>query len=99
MGIMFASYPTENPGDVMMMLNFVRLPLLFVSGVFIPIEAMPDWSRVIAFASPLTYSNDLIRYGLGGSSYIGLMVDTALLISFGALFLAAGMKFHDRFRQ
>jgi hypothetical protein len=54
---------------------------------------------VIAFASPLTYSNDLIRYGLGGSSYIGLMVDTALLISFGALFLAAGMKFHDRFRQ
>jgi len=99
MGIMFASYPTENPGDVMMMLNFIRLPLLFVSGVFIPIEAMPDWSRVVAFVSPLTYSNDLIRYGLEGSSYSSLMVDTALLVFSGALFLAVGMKLHERFRK
>ena len=99
MGIMFASYPTENPGDVMMMLNFVRLPLLFVSGVFIPLEAMPDWSRFIAVVSPLTYSNDLVRYGLEGASYFGLVVDTTLLLLFTASFLLAGMKLHERYKE
>lgn len=34
---LFAAYPTENVGEVMSILNTVRLLLIFVSGVFIPI--------------------------------------------------------------
>lgn len=49
LGIMFAMFPTENPGDIMMMLNFIRLPLVFISGIFIPIETLPSWGRVISF--------------------------------------------------
>ncbi|MDH7594152.1 MAG: ABC transporter permease [Methanomicrobiales archaeon] len=36
MGTVFAAYPTENVGEVMPLQNLVRLPLLFISGVFIP---------------------------------------------------------------
>ena len=41
LGTLFAAYPTENVGEVMSMLNLVRLPLIFISGVFIPLAAMP----------------------------------------------------------
>jgi len=99
MGIMFASYPTENPGDVMMMLNFIRLPLLFISGVFIPLGAMPDWGRVLAIVSPLTYSNDLIRHGLEGASCYSTAVDSTILVFSAALFLAVGMRLHGRYRE
>ncbi|MGC8937056.1 MAG: ABC transporter permease, partial [Candidatus Methanomethylicaceae archaeon] len=66
MGIMFASFPTENPGDVMLLLNFVRLPLIFISGIFIPIESLPEWGQIVAIFSPLSYANDLIRHSLEG---------------------------------
>ena len=34
LGTLFAAYPTENGDEVMSMLNTVRLPLIFISGVF-----------------------------------------------------------------
>jgi len=99
MGIMFASFPTENPGDVMMMLNFVRLPLIFISGVFIPIAQMPFWGQVVALFSPLTYSQDLIRYGLEGHAFYGSTMDTVLLLFFTIVFLALGTKLHKKYRE
>jgi ABC-2 type transport system permease protein len=33
LGTLFAAYPTENVGEVMSLLNLVRLPLIFISGV------------------------------------------------------------------
>jgi len=53
LGTLFAAYPTENVGEVMSMLNTVRLPLIFISGVFIPISAMPNIGQEIALISPL----------------------------------------------
>lgn len=50
MGIMFAAMPTDNPGDVMMVLNFVRLPLLFISGIFVPIDAICGIGPVAALS-------------------------------------------------
>ncbi|VVB93111.1 ABC-2 type transporter [uncultured archaeon] len=45
----------------MSMLNTVRLPLIFISGVFIPISTMPI-GQEIAPISPLTYGNDILEY-------------------------------------
>jgi ABC-2 type transport system permease protein len=54
MGTLFASIPSENPGEVIMPLNLVRIPLMFVSGMFIPIEALPPVGAYAALVSPLT---------------------------------------------
>ena len=99
LGIMFASYPTENPGDVMLMLNFLRLPLIFISGVFLPIGQMPLWGQAIALLSPLTYSNDLIKYGLEGHTLYGSEIDTIILILFTIAFLTVGTKLHEKYRE
>jgi ABC-2 type transport system permease protein len=99
LGIMFASFPTENPGDIMMLLNFVRLPLIFISGLYIPIESLPGWGQIAAAFSPLTYANDLVRYALEGKTLYGPVLDSVVLILFTAAFLFIGMRLDKKFRK
>mgnify|MGYP000135472267 CR=1 FL=1 len=94
MGVMFASIPTQNPGQVMMPLNFVRIPMLFVSGVFIPVSRLPAWGRALAALSPLTYSMDLVRAGIQGARHFGLLTSTLGLLFYFILFLTVAMRFH-----
>ena len=42
-------------------LNVVFLGALLLSPVFYPIDQMPVWFRVVAFANPLTWSVDILR--------------------------------------
>lgn len=97
LGIMFASIPTENPGDVTMALNFVRLPLIFISGIYKPIEDLPHYLRVITLLSPLTYANDLLRHALSGETFFGPFVDVISLLLFTLAFLVVGTKLHLKF--
>jgi len=98
MGIMFSAIPTENPGDVMMILNFVRLPLIFVSGIFIPIDEMGRYGMV-TMISPLTYANDMIQYSVSGSSVFGPVIDALGIFTFTLLFLWVGVTLHERSRK
>jgi ABC-2 type transport system permease protein len=41
--------------------NYFRFPMIFLCGVFIPIEAMPAQLQIIAYLLPLTYSVNLLR--------------------------------------
>jgi ABC-2 type transport system permease protein len=94
MGIMFASIPGQGPGQVMMPLNFVRIPLLFISGVFISISELPTWGQILSAFSPLTHSIDLIRGGLGGENFFGPIVNVSILLIFLIIFLFIGIQFH-----
>lgn len=98
MGIMFAAIPTENPGDVMMALNFVRLPLLFVSGVFIPLKDAGPLGTALATASPLTYANDLLRWAIDGAGRFIPAVDVLGIALFSTAFLALALWLHERVR-
>lgn len=87
--------PTDVPSNVMMLTTFVKFPLLFISGVFIPIEKMPNWGRLIASASPLTYFTDLARYSIGGANYYPVFFDLIVLAAFALLFLTVAVKLHE----
>jgi ABC-2 type transport system permease protein len=41
--------------------NLISLPMMFLSGVFFPREAMPDFLAGITQFMPLTYANDALR--------------------------------------
>jgi ABC-2 type transport system permease protein len=94
MGIMFASIPGQGPGQVMMPLNFVRIPLLFISGVFVPISNLPFWGQILSMFSPLTHTIELVRSGLGGENVFGPFVNVAVLIVYLVVFLFVGIRFH-----
>jgi ABC-2 type transport system permease protein len=86
MGTLVASMPTEAPGNVMTVLNFVRLPLLFMSGIFVPLADMPGWARGLAAISPLTYANDLLRQSTGLSGYYPSWMDLLVLLLYATSF-------------
>jgi len=107
-GIMMASFcfsslaavlstpPTDVPANVMMLSTLVKFPLLFISGVFVPIEKLPSWGVLGASTSPLTYFADLARYSITGVAYYPILLDFAILASFSILFLEASVRLHER---
>lgn len=94
--ILLSAYPpTDTPASVMMISSMVKFPLVFISGIFIPIENMPFWGKSLASISPLTYFTDLARYSIEGKSYYPVAVDFAVLLVFMLVFLVAAIKIHE----
>ena len=99
MGTLVASYPTENVGEVMSILNLIRFPLIFLSGVFIPLSSLPGWGQVVAYISPLTYTTDLIRFGYYGASQISPYLDILVLVIFTVGFQVFGNYLYRKFNE
>lgn len=97
LGSLISSPPTDNPSNIMMLSNLIRLPLVFISGVFIPVDKLPTWGKVIAPISPLTYTSDLARYALldSGGSY-PITLDIIMISVFAIGFAAIGLAIHKR---
>lgn len=89
--------PTDNPSTVMMLSSLIKFPLVFISGVFVPIEQLPEWSKMVASVSPLTYFTDLARYAINGVNAYPVPADLAVLVIFTLIFLIGSVKLHEKF--
>jgi ABC-2 type transport system permease protein len=70
--------------------NFIRFPMMFLGGVFVPVEALPSGLQVVARALPLTYAVEALRAALSGGPLSHAALDLAVLAAFAAvLFLLA----------
>jgi len=66
-----ASVLVKEVFEAMTLMNFFRFPLLFASGVFVPVAGMPWWIKPVAYLSPLTHVVELLRIGVQGESSLG----------------------------
>ncbi len=83
--------------DYMQMVMPITMPMMFVSGVFYPIETMPWIFQKLAYFFPLTYVNDALRaVMLKGVGIGAIWVDIAVLLGFTALFFALGVTRFNR---
>jgi ABC-2 type transport system permease protein len=98
LGVLLAAPPASGPSNIMLLSNLVRLPLLFVSGIFMPIGQMPLWARYIAPLSPLSYANALIRSAFGDSAFFPVWLSFLMLALFTLAFFVASCKFHQMWR-
>ncbi len=96
LGLMFSTIPTDLVSNVMMIAALVKFPLIFISGIFIPIEALPRWGVAVASLSPLTYFTDIARYSIAGEAYYPLCLDFAVLVLSAILCLTLAIRFHER---
>ena len=63
--------------------NYLRFPMIFLCGVFIPVETMPLPLQAIAYLLPLTYSVDALKYTIQGTTNLPkLMLDILILFGF-----------------
>ncbi len=99
MGVMFASFPTDSPGNITIALNFVRLPMIFVSGIFVPLSGAPLLMKLVSFISPLTYANELTRAAFRLSAMLDPVVSSLGLMMFTAIFVILGTWLHKRFME
>lgn len=75
--------PTAN-----MSLTALRLPMIFISGVFLPVQALPPQLQVISYLSPLTYLVDALREALvapGIAFWLDLMAMATWFVALQAL--------------
>jgi len=73
--------------------NYFRFPMVFLCGVFLPVEVMPFPIQVIAYLLPLTYSVDSFHQTLTGSLNHFLMLrDIAMLTLFLIAFLTLATR-------
>jgi len=99
LGVLFSTIPGQNVGSVMMPATLIRWPLLFISGVFVPLTALAWWGKALAYLSPLTYANDIIQGAMAGEGYLGPALDGTALLLFWVVFLLAGLRLHEAGRQ
>jgi ABC-2 type transport system permease protein len=76
------------------MTSVVQFPLMFLSGIFFPIEIMPDWLRSVATVMPLTYLGDALRQVMvGGVPFVPLGVDVLILGAWLVVCLGISSRF------
>jgi ABC-2 type transport system permease protein len=98
LGVLLSVYPpTDMPSTVMMLSSLIKFPLVFISGIFVPLSQLPEWGKIISYISPLTYFTDLARYATGSVSSHSPMVDLGILAIFTLIFLVGAIKLHERF--
>jgi ABC-2 type transport system permease protein len=66
----------------------VRFPLIFISGIFIPLNEMSGATRLVTQFSPLTYLVDALNHGMGQAAVMPWYVDIAALVLFTFVFVA-----------
>jgi ABC-2 type transport system permease protein len=93
LGYVIASFaPTEEAANGMT--SVIQFPMMFLSGTFFPIDAMPDALRAVARVMPLTYLGDALRQVMvEGTPFSPLWVCFAVL----AVWLVASFGIAARF--
>jgi len=73
-----------------MVMNFLVMPLFFLSGAIYPLEGLPRVLAAFTRIDPLTYGVDGVRGLLTGRTHFGIPLDIAVLLSVGVFFVALG---------
>jgi len=73
-----------------LIMNFLMLPLFFLSGALYPLDGLPVALRAITTINPLTYGVDGLRSTLIGMTHFGLPLDLTVLAVTSVLFLVLG---------
>ena len=95
-GIMLSARTQTQEDYAQISLPF-SMPMMFVSGVFYPIETMPWILQKLAYVFPLTYLNDAMRgIMLKGQTLGDVWVDLVVLLGFTILFFIIGVKRFNR---
>lgn len=95
LGTSIASLLSDMQGFQLIM-NFLVMPIFFLSGALFPLDNLPKAIEVIAKIDPLTYGVDGLRGVLTGATTFGIGTDFLILIIITSVLLVIGTKLFDR---
>jgi len=80
----------EDMHGFQLIMNFLIMPIFFLSGALFPIEGVPGVLEWLVKLNPLAYGVDGLRGTLGGVAHMGLFVDFWVLSIIVAVIIAIG---------
>ena len=89
LGITAASFVRDMQGFQLVM-NFLVMPMFFLSGALYPLTNIPFILRTLATIDPLSYGVDGIRALLINDSHFGIAIDATVLLVMASAFLGVG---------
>lgn len=101
-GLLFTALGTaiaslmEDMQGFQLIMNFLVMPLLFLSGAFFPLDNIPSALRIIVNLDPLTYGIDGLRGSVIGLSYYGLGFDFLILSVLTGILLIIGARLFSK---
>jgi ABC-2 type transport system permease protein len=96
LGVVLTSFAKEQETAVMLMTT-IMFPMMFLSGVFFPIEQMPWFMQAISKVLPLTYVADTLRKVMVLGADIPMLTnELAILIGFGTVMIAIAVPVFKR---
>jgi ABC-2 type transport system permease protein len=93
-GYLVASFArTEAAGNAIV--QAIQFPMMFLSGVYFPIDFAPDWLRPVVNALPLTYLGDALRQVMveGSTKLFSLQTDALVLTGWLLVSLFISFRF------
>ena len=97
LGIAFAT-KIQNFEGFQMVMNFLVMPMFFLSGAFYPVSVMPTWLQMAPYVNPLFYGVDALRHCFNGSAAAALPLglDLVVLVGFTVFTTAVGVLLFRR---
>jgi len=72
--------------------NFFRFPMIFLCGLFIPVQTLPLFLRPLSYILPLTYGADILKSSINQNGHLGLMINFVLLLAFALGLFALSIR-------
>ena len=92
----FVSVAVKEVFEAQTLANFIRFPMMFLGGVFVPVESLSPVLQVIARTLPLTYAVEALRLALSGGSLAGAALDLLALAAFAVVLFALAVHILGR---
>lgn len=86
----------EDMQGFQLIMNFLVMPLFFLSGALFPLEGLPKALSVVASFDPLSYGVDGLRGSLIGLSHYGMLADFWILAVITAIAILIGSYLFSR---
>jgi ABC-2 type transport system permease protein len=71
--------------------NFFRFPMMFLCGLFFPVDRLPGFLRPLSYVLPLTYGADVLHGAVDGGHTMSYALDLSILGAFCAGLFAASL--------
>ena len=96
LGIVITSF-TKDQETAQMLMMTIMFPMMFLSGIFFPIQQMPWFMQTISKFLPLTYASDALRKVMVlGAGIPAISTELIILIAFGAVLTAIAVPVFRR---
>jgi ABC-2 type transport system permease protein len=96
LGIVITSFAKNEETAAMMMMT-IMFPMMFLSGVFFPIQQMPGFMQGISKVLPLTYATTALRKVMTlGAGIPAIATELAVLIGFGTVMILIAVPVFKR---